>query len=133
MNWYLIPMMAFGLLYAYHPKLLKKMPAINYWMSGRKYDAKFTPEDVKEVDGFDEQLKGNYKVEIPLFCNVGLDFNATGQMSRYMTKCEVIEHPFVMNLRRGGRWKKHLNEYLWKATWYFSKKPKGGMITATFK
>ena len=107
-------------------KLIRLMPYINSLCSFKtRYFKVFKSKDV--IDN---------KVEIPLFYNVNLNYKATKDFSKYLEKFEIIEHPFNMDVKRKiFSLKKEVkpNEYLWKATFYFSKKPKTGELKVSFK
>ena len=99
-------------------RLIKLMPRINYLIYRGIYYAKFESKDVK-----------NNQVKIPLFSNVGLDYTATKEFSKYLERFEIVEHPFNILVRK----KKKPNEYLWKATFYFSHQPKTGNLKVRFR
>ena len=98
--------------------MIKWMPFINYFSSGASWTASFKPGDVKDN-----------KIELPLFRNVGLDYKVTGEMSKHLNNFKIIEHGFNMYIH--GR--KKPQQYLWKAIWYFSDKPKTGDLKIKFK
>lgn len=114
-----IPIVA-TLMFCKNKKLLKLMPKINYILSPIAWSVNFKPEQVKDN-----------KVEIPMFKNVGLDYNATKEFSKYLERVEVTEHEFNMFVGRGR--KKKPQEYLWKAVFYFSEQPKTGELYVEFK
>ncbi len=108
-----------ALLFSKNKRLLKKIPNLSYKLSsGNPIMAEFIPKDV--VDN---------KVEIPLFENIGLDYEATGEFSKYLSSVKIIEHGFN-DLIKG---KKRLHPYLWKATFYFDKSPATGKLQVRFK
>jgi len=88
----------------------------------RKKMTKFSEKDIKR-DG-----EGNLYCEIPLFSNILLDYNATGEFSKYLKFFEIREHNFKY-LNRG----KSVNEWLWYAKFYFKKKPSKGKLEVKFK
>jgi len=113
-------LMIISLIIVNNKRLLRKMPDISYKLSTKRpYVADFLPKDVKDN-----------KAEIPLFENVGLDYTATKQFSKYLTRVIIKEHEFNRLLKNG---KKKPNEYLWKATFYFKEAPKTGMLRVSFK
>lgn len=101
-------------------RFIKYYPHLNAF-GAKKYRALFQSEQV-ELN----------KVEIPLFSNVFLDYKATKEFSRYLERVEIIEHPFNRLLVRRNKIKKLPQEFLWKATFYFSKKPKNGWLSVIF-
>jgi len=119
LDFVLLPFILVCFLFTYNKKLLALMPELNYRTGGTLYHATFPPSAVK-----------NNQVELPLFNNIGLDYKAIGEMSKYLKKFEIIEHPFDMYVR--GKYKGR-NEYLWKAIWTFSEKPKTGGMVVRFK
>ena len=70
-------------------------------------------------------------VEIPLFKNVFLDYEATRDYGKYLIKIDIIEHPFVMTCMKTKK-KGKPNEYLWKAIFTFSQIPKAGKLVVKF-
>ena len=108
-----------ALAFSKNEKLLKMMPNINYKLSFCKpIIAEFTPNDVDDL-----------KCEIPLFENIGLDYNATEEFSKYLIKVKIVEHGFN-DLIKG---KRILNPYYWKAIFYFKKAPLTGKLLVRFK
>lgn len=70
----------------------------------------------------------NKKVEIPLFSNVILKYNAFGDFSKYLSKVKIREHPFNKRIRG----KKHRTQNLWKATFTFKRECKTGYLKIMF-
>lgn len=97
-------------------KLQRLLPRINAFRYC-KYLAEFKPINVKDN-----------RVEIPLFRNVMLDYKATEEMGRYLERVEIVEHEFNYIIKKS----KKKNQYLWKATFYFSKRPKTGELRVLF-
>lgn len=85
----------------------------------------FKPKDINEK---------NY-VEIPLFSNLRLNYEATEEMSKYLDLVEVKEHPFnEISYKKSGKKKiKKFNEDLWYVRFYFSQKPKSGKLDVEFE
>jgi len=88
----------------------------------RKKVTSFNKKDIK-IDG-----EGKYYCEIPLFSNILLDYNATGEFSKYLRFFEIREHNFKYLNR-----KKSVNEWLWYAKFYFTDKPTIGKLEVKFK
>jgi len=105
----------------------------------KKY-RKFLPKDVQ---------KNKYcYVEIPLFKNTLLDYKATKDFSKHLEFFEIREHKFKYvkwnEIKREIRKKltkkqkkrkkmRELNDTLWYAKFYFTKKPKNGQLEVLFK
>jgi len=105
----------------------------------KKY-RKFLPKDV--------QKNKYYYVEIPLFKNILLDYKATKDFSKHLEFFEIREHKFKYKkwteIKREIRKKltkkqkkrkkmRELNDMLWYAKFYFTKKPKDGQLEVLFK
>jgi len=100
----------------------KKIPKINAAISGRSYKAIF------------KKIPENRIIEIPLFENVKLNYNATEDFSKYLKKVEIKEHPFNRVLIKKGKIKKRRkNIGLWYARFYFSQSAKNGKLEVVFK
>lgn len=114
----------------------KLYPEYNALISIKKI-AKFKPTDVKE--NLDKKINYPYYVEIPLFNNIVCDFNATEDFSKYLKEFEIKEHKFVycrkkkVKFGKKKRKENEVNEWLWYARWYFSEKPKKGLLEVLFK
>lgn len=90
----------------------------------RKKIAIFKSQDVIFKDAL------GYYCEIPVFSNIILDYNATEDFSKYLNLFEIQEHKFEYMAKR----KKHkINEWLWYARFYFTKKPEKGELKVIFK
>ncbi len=109
-----------SLLIMRYKKLMRFVPYINSFIYVRTYEAIFNSENTKSKI-----------IEIPLFSNVRLDYEAIGEFSKYLDRFEITEHPFNRVLRYKNKPKKK-NEYLWKAKFYFSKIPKKGELKIYF-
>lgn len=71
----------------------------------------------------------NRKVELPLFKNVLLDYEASGEFADNLERLEIVEHPFKIVNKRGN---KVNGEWLWKATFYFKKDCSRGALKLKF-
>ncbi len=107
----------FPALFSMNKKFIKLLPDWQF-KNSEHYEALFLPKHVNDC-----------QIEIPLFSNVGLDYVARGEFSKYLTNVEIIEHPFMVVTKRK---KRERNEYLWRATFYFSKTPKSGWLGLRF-
>lgn len=63
--------------------------------------------------------------EIPLFKNVILTYEASGDFSKYLQKVEIREHDF--------QYKDEKTQWLWKAKFIFSEVPKSGKLIGKFQ
>jgi hypothetical protein len=90
---------------------LPKLPALVKKLSGDYYVA-----DISTMNGT--------ILEIPSFRNILLDYEASGDFSRFLDKVEIREHP--VRVVRGGRSK--VNDVWWKAVFTFSQQPMNGSI-----
>lgn len=117
----------FGWSFQYIPYINKKVnrwiPEINKKMTSARYSATFNKCSEDKV------------IEIPLFHNVFLDYDAKGEFSKYLQRVEVREHPFAMlstksifGRRQKQKYKKKKNIFLWKARFIFKEVPKKGQL-----
>jgi len=79
-----------------------------------------------------EVPNGKY-VEIPLFENLFLDYEAEGEFSKYLTEVKIREFPFKYITHRFGMRVSNPNEYLWRARFYFSKQPTEGKLEVVWR
>ena len=63
--------------------------------------------------------------EIPLFKNVVLTYEASGDFTKYLQKVEIREHDF--------EYKGEKTQWLWHAKFIFSEVPKSGMLIGKFR
>ena len=80
-----------------------------------------------------KDVKNGY-VEIPLFENVVLKYNAKGDFSKYLDWMEIEEHKF--QYLKGSLFrkkKKEKNEWLWYCKFYLKERPKSGSLEVWFK
>ena len=103
----------------------KKIPKINSAISGSCRRAVF-----KKIPPLLENI-----IEIPFFHNVKMNYNATGDFSKYLKRVEIKEHPFnkVLVNRKGKIKKKKKNIDYWYARFYFSDKPQSGKLEVLYK
>lgn len=121
LSYFLIPLIL-ALIVTKNRKLKLKMPYLNFLASGHCYQARFNPYDIKDN-----------KIEIPMFRNVLLEYEATGEFSKYLSTLEIVEHPFDLYVMKRFRpsFKKR-NPYLWKAVFTFKETPKTGDLKVRF-
>lgn len=109
----------------------KLMPKMAKWFSeiaGKMRIRKFNPTDMKDN-----------KAIIPIFKNMYLDYKATEDFGRYLTRIEIMEIP-VDNLELKlmlwfkviKRKKVKYNNTLFSAVFYFSKRPKSGKLEVEY-
>jgi len=116
----------------------KLYPKFMAWGERRKYKI-FYPKDIKKDE------KGIY-VEIPLFSNIILEYNARKDFSKQLKLVEIEEYKFKYYKgfkiikkykdKKGKKRRKKLrkvNEWLWYARFYFKEKPKDGRLEVIFK
>lgn len=96
----------------------KWFPRINKIIFDKKYSVEFS------------DCPADKKIEIPLFKNIYLDYEATQEFSDYLQRIEIREHDFSYKVKKKDKPMK--NVLLWKATFFFSKQPKEGKLTVRF-
>lgn len=100
----------------------KNYPLLNKKLSDARFSAEFTPENFPLATKF---------IEIPLFKNMYMDYDATGDFAEQLIKVSIVEHPFNVLIKK-GRIKKTVvkkpNIYLWKCIFEFKETPVGGKI-----
>jgi len=78
-----------------------------------------------------KDVKGDY-VEVPLFQNVVLKYNAKGDFSKHLDWMEIEEYKF--QYLKGSKLKnKERNEWMWYCRFYLKEKPKNGSLEVWFK
>ncbi len=88
----------------------------------KKY-SKFLPKDV--LDNI---------VVIPYFTNVELDYQTSGDFSKYLKKLKIREYQtnsINIKTKKTGKMKQHVCK--WYAVFYFSEKPKTGSMEVTYQ
>jgi hypothetical protein len=107
----------------------KNYPKLNKKLHDARYSAEFFPKD----------LPANNIIEIPLFKNMYMDYDATEDFADYLQKVSIIEHPFNIHIRKGWPFIRLLpfmkkteikkpQVYLWKCVFEFKEKPKDGQL-----
>ena len=127
------------LLFCILPPFLVYYPFKKYWKNVfPKYQARgkrckfvnFKPKDICKEDNY-------YFVEVPLFNNIVLEYEAKKDFSKYLSYFEIREHNFKnvtgRTIKKAMKSKKKVNESLWYARFYFSKKPTNGKLEVKFK
>jgi hypothetical protein len=104
----------------------RKYPELNKKFHDARFSAEFTPENFPQ----DKNI-----IEIPLFKNMYMDYDATGDFAEQLMKVSIIEHPFNRLIKKGlpfSKKRKNIikkpNVYLWKCIIEFKDKPKDGML-----
>lgn len=101
----------------------KKFPEFSKKLNDAHFSVDFSPEN----------FPANNIIEIPLFLNMYLDYDATGDFAEQLLKVNIIEHPFNKLIKKGRGARKHIIKkkpqvYLWKCILEFKKKPEDGQI-----
>lgn len=95
----------------------------------RKKLTTFKSKDVKKNND-------GYYVELPVFENIILNYEATKDFSKYLHLFEIKEHNFKYvhkgKLKGVAKKKRELNEWIWYAKFYFTKKPLTGEISVLY-
>jgi hypothetical protein len=111
----------------------KKFPELNKKLLDERYSVEYTKEN------FPEKVKGKYIIEIPLFKNIYMDYDAEDDFANQLQRVSITEHPFTMLVKRGlpfSKKRKHMikkpNVYLWKCVFEFKKKPTNGRLEIRF-
>lgn len=98
-------------------RLQKYVPRINKWILKKSYSITI------------RKVPRNKIVELPLFKNIYLDYQADKEFAKYLKKVEIKEHPFIYYAKIRKKKKKGLKNYwLWYARFYFSRIPKSGRL-----
>ena len=71
-------------------------PKWNKRINDSEFSATLTTKEIKK------DADGVY-AEIPLFRNIYLDYEASGEMSKYLSKVEIREHPFSQLIKTKGK------------------------------
>ena len=114
----------------YYPELNKKM-----------HDAHYSAEFTAANFPTDKNI-----IEIPLFKNMYMDYEATGDFAEQLIKVSITEHPFNRLVKKGlprlfrinpkkdntKNIIKKTNVYLWKCVLEFKDKPKDGGLVLRF-
>ena len=121
----------------------KNFPEINKRLHGKDYMAEFLPKDFDEL-GYTRTSDGRWFIELPLFKNMYMDYEATEEFSKYLAKISIVEHPFSRFVKKKGvsltrikkarkkaknssemdvYYDKKTNIYLWKCVFEFKQKP----------
>jgi len=112
----------------------KLYPKYQSFTARKKYH-KFLPSEVIETNG-------RIFVELPVFSNVVCDFKCSKDFSDYLEEIDIREHKFTSvklskfgkkKLNKKQKKKRRVNEFLWYARFYFSKKPTKGNMEVIFK
>ena len=110
-------------------RLGKWIPLLGYWntkLRGRIKEKIFTSEDIIEN-----------KVIIPIFSNIFLRYECTGDFDKFLDKIEILEIPFSykkfgMFLPFLRKIKREKNDLEFRAVFYFSQKPVNGNMEVLF-
>ena len=75
----------------------------------------------------------NNKFIIPNYSNVFLQYQASGEFSKYLQRVEILEFP--LKCRAYSKFKKKkfdVNEYTWSAVFHFEQQPKEGKMNVIY-
>lgn len=101
----------------------KNYPGFNQKLMDKHYSAEFTT------------CPDSLQIELPLFNNIYMDYEAEDEFSQYLTEVNIIEHD-VKYIKRKGFFKKRNekipNVFLWKAVFKFKAKPTKGFLRINF-
>jgi hypothetical protein len=104
--------------------LARMVPKMNYncakWMGTLKKTT-IKPEDIYDN-----------KFAIPYFHNVYLDYQASGDFSKYLEKVEVLAIPFSWEWLNPKKRKPPKNEYDFRTLFVFSQRPENGQMDIIF-
>lgn len=126
-DWYFLVMgLTFFLFYFFYKWFLglifaktkwghKNFPELNKRIHNRYYSCTFRPRDIN-----------NNQLELPLFGNIYMDYEFSGEMSGLLKQVRIVEHPFSRIVKKGRKRIKTRNIHLWKAIFTFTKTPKTG-------
>ena len=85
----------------------KAFPELNKRLHDEKYSAEFFKDDVtpqvKYTDATNTLSVKKWTVELPMFKNMYMDYEASGEFSKYLTKVSIIEHPFSRYVKKKGK------------------------------
>ena len=130
----------------------KTFPEINKRLHSKGYTAEFLPKDFDEL-GYTRTSDGRWFIELPLFQNMYMDYEATEEFSKYLAKISIVEHPFSRFVKKKGvsltkikrakkkaknssemdiYYDKKTNIYLWKTIYEFKQKPTTGYLRLWF-
>jgi hypothetical protein len=125
---YLVLMYVYGHIIAFFVRKTKfgknNFPGWNQKIHDKHWEAKFT------------ECSDSLTLEVPLFSNIYMDYEAEEEFSEYLESFEIKEHDFTYYPTAGFRLFKHRrkarkgvpNVYLWKAVFKFRKKPTKGFL-----
>lgn len=102
----------------------EKYPGWNQRIHNKHWEAKFT------------ECSDTLQLELPLFSNIYMDYEAEEEFADYLESVEIKEHDFTYYPTRGFRLRRHKrnqkkgipNVYLWKAIFKFKQKPTKGFL-----
>jgi hypothetical protein len=101
----------------------KMFPELNKKLSNKRFTKTFT------------ECPDSLQIELPLFKNIYLDYETSRDFSDQLIRFEIKEHDceyYKSYSKNPKKVKKDKNVYLWKAVWYFKKKPITGFLKVDF-
>lgn len=105
-------------------RLADMIPKMNYKLS------LFTKSLKQKVVTTSDLVENKYI--IPLFHNIYLDWESTGDFGRYLKKVEVLSIPNDFEWKDRKTKKPRPNEYLFRAVFYFKQRPREGQMNLVF-
>jgi len=104
---------------------------------GKKKVAVFKTQDIKY------STEDGYYCELPVFKNIVLNYEAKKEFGKYLKFIEIREHKFkfwmekskrkMRKITKKQRRKDMLNDWIWYARFYFTKKPITGQLEVLYK
>ena len=120
------------------PPLLIYLPLKKYWSNiypkfnaklvyffSQKYYIKFSTKDFLYKNK-------KYYLEVPLFENVILEYDAEEEFSKYLSYIEVKEYPIEIRKLKKGKISSNKLDTFWYARFYYYKKPSRGYLDVMF-
>lgn len=125
---YLLFILIYGKIFSFFVRKTEwgknKYPLWNKHIHNKHWQAMFT------------ECPDSLKIEIPLFSNIYLDYEAEEEFADYLTEVEIKEHDVKYIKTKKGLFKRKKelipNVYLWKAIFTFKKKPTKGFLKVEF-
>jgi|WetSurMetagenome_2_1015567.scaffolds.fasta_scaffold24712_9 hypothetical protein len=97
-----------------------RFPTWNKWIYNKHFSAEFT------------ECPDNLKIELPLFKNIYMDYDAEEEFADYLIKVDIVPHDVKYLKGRKKKKEKLPNVYLWKCIFTFSQKPTKGVLKVNF-
>jgi hypothetical protein len=111
-----------SLIFRYNKKLIRFMPKINLFIHSFPFNTHY----YSKIEKVEDKI-----VEIPMFQNIFLDYEATEEFSRYLDKVSIVEYPLnkiTRNIFNKNNTKIGRKYDYWKAIFEFNEIPKSGYL-----